>query len=617
MGQVAALKVKLEEYAMRFNRFDDDGSGDLDLSELSKMLKVMSIEKSQKELIEMVNKVDDDNSGTIRYREFVNLMLIQEGVLTEPIDDNAVPIRPRASTINPFVGKKQRGAVRKVKRGHIKLDTSFEPGKLSITIEKAQNLLACDFNGLSDPYVKVYLMPDPAKSTKHKTKVVKKSLNPEWNEKIVVPVTPEMVKENRRLHLTVWDWDRLTANDFMGALSMSLSDIINNTIPSSGWFKLLDEKQGALHAFPSNPGEIKKHSELMKRTITKVKTTSTSHGPLSINDFRLLKVLGRGSFGKVFLAEEIETKQKYAVKALKKNSVIGNDDVPATMTERRVLTLAGKPNFLTHMYAAFQSDSNLFFVMELVTGGDLMHHVIDQGQLPERAVKFYVAEVACGLWALHERGILYRDLKLDNVMIDGEGHVKLADFGLAKEGLEPGQTAHTFCGTPDYIAPEIIQYLPYGAGVDWWSLGVMMYEMLTGEPPFDGDSEDELFNSIITKRTRCPRYMKKETAVIISRFLTKNPLDRLTGKKEIMEHRYFSNIVWEDVQNRKLKPPFRPKENVTANFDPDFLKEKAAITPTDQADISKIDQRVFAGFSFAPGTVEEHSFHQGPVVTNV
>jgi len=333
---------------------------------------------------------------------------------------------------------------------------------------------------------------------------------------------------------------------------------------------------------------------------------------MCLDDYTLLRVLGRGSFGKVFLAEDKATKTQWAIKALKKWGVLQDDDVAATMTERRVLTLSGEPSFLTHMHAGFQSATNLFFVMELVTGGDLMHHVLEQGQLPEKATKFYIAETCCGLWALHERGILYRDLKLDNVMLDGEGHVKLADFGLAKEDLGPGQTTATFCGTPDYIAPEIIQYLPYGRSIDWWSLGVMMYEMLTGEPPFDGDSEDELFNSILTKKTKCPRYMKKESAMIINRFLAKNAADRLVAKEEIKAHRYFLGYNWDDVQGRRLKPPFRPRENVVANFDPDYLKEKACITPLDAADLAKIDQAAFNGFTFVPGTVEEHTFQCPP-----
>eukprot|EP00041_Stephanoeca_diplocostata_P023034 m.559261 g.559261 ORF g.559261 m.559261 type:complete len:288 (-) comp22204_c0_seq6:1988-2851(-) len=222
-----------------------------------------------------------------------------------------------------------------------------------------------------------------------------------------------------------------------------------------------------------------------------------------------------------------------------------------------------------------------------------------------------------GVLLRHERGILYRDLKLDNVMIDAEGHVKLADFGLAKEGLAPGGTTHTFCGTPDYIAPEIIQYLPYSIGIDFWSLGVMLYEMLTGEPPFDGESEEELFASILTKRIKCPRWLRADTALFIRGLLQRVPANRLganekTGKEEIKSHKYFAKIDWAQVENRKLKPPIVPKKGPAGcNFDPEFTKDKAVITPTEPRDLKKIDQKAFAGFTFVPGTVEEHVVHRG------
>ena len=319
---------------MRFNKFDDDGSGDLDLDELSKMLTAMGIEKTQAEVIGMVNLVDDDNTGTIRYREFVNLMLIQEGVLNEPIDDESAPVKSaRVSTFGGLLKKKVRGAVKKQKRGNIEVEIKFVPGNLTVKIVKARDLLACDLNGLSDPYVKAYLLPDLTKATKHKTKTIKKSLNPEWNEVFEFKLTNEMVKENRRLHLTVWDWDRLTANDFMGGMSLTLEQIMSGSVQTSGWFKLLDEQQGACHAFPSRPQDVAGHltsksGNMGSSTVTRVKS---SEKPMSLSDYTLLKVLGRGSFGKVFLAEDKATKKQWAIKALKKFSVFQDDDVAATM----------------------------------------------------------------------------------------------------------------------------------------------------------------------------------------------------------------------------------------------------------------------------------------------
>lgn len=183
----------------------------------------------------------------------------------------------------------------------------------------------------------------------------------------------------------------------------------------------------------------------------------------------------------------------------------------------------------------------------------------------ENRARFYAAEVTLALQFLHKNGVIYRDLKLDNILLDQEGHCKLADFGMCKEGILDGATTTTFCGTPDYIAPEILQELEYGASVDWWALGVLMYEMMAGQPPFEADNEDDLFESILHDDVLYPVWLTKEAVSILKGFMTKNPAKRLGcvtangGESAIRTHPFFQYMDWEALEGRKLKPPFRPK----------------------------------------------------------
>uniref|UniRef100_A0A8C7CVG7 Protein kinase C n=1 Tax=Oncorhynchus kisutch TaxID=8019 RepID=A0A8C7CVG7_ONCKI len=238
---------------------------------------------------------------------------------------------------------------------------------------------------------------------------------------------------------------------------------------------------------------------------------------INVDNFVFHKVLGKGSFGKVLLAELKGQGEWFAVKALKKDVVLMDDDVECTMVEKRVLALAWDNPFLTHLYSTFQSKEHLFFVMEYLNGGDLMFHIQEKGRFDLYRATFYSAEIICGLQFLHSKGIIYRDLKLDNVMLDHSGHVKIADFGMCKENVFGENQATTFCGTPDYIAPEILLGQKYSFSVDWWSFGVLLYEMLIGQSPFHGDDEDELFESIRTDTPHYPRWITKEAKDLMER----------------------------------------------------------------------------------------------------
>ena len=308
---------------------------------------------------------------------------------------------------------------------------------------------------------------------------------------------------------------------------------------------------------------------------------------IGLDHFNFLAVLGKGNFGKVMLAETKATKQLYAIKVLKKEFIIENDEVESTKSERDVFIIANRARhpFLLSLHACFQTETRVYFVMEYISGGDLMWH-IQRGQFGTKRAQFYAAEVCLALKYFHENGVVYRDLKLDNILLTTDGHIKIADYGLCKKDMYYGSSTSTFCGTPEFMAPEILLDKKYGRAVDWWAFGVLIYQMLLQQSPFRGEDEDEIYDAILADEPLYPIHMPRDSVSILQKLLTREPEQRLgsgpTDAQEIMSHAFFRSVDWDDIQNKRLPTPFTPQiKNATdtSNFDQEFTSVTPVLTP--------------------------------------
>ncbi|TNM90086.1 hypothetical protein fugu_004320 [Takifugu bimaculatus] len=328
---------------------------------------------------------------------------------------------------------------------------------------------------------------------------------------------------------------------------------------------------------------------------------------MQMDDYKYISVLGRGHFGKVLLAEFKKTGKLYAIKALKKKDIVTRDEVDSLMSEKRIFEMinASRHPFLVNLHGCFQTGDHVCFVMEYLPGGDLMIH-IHNSVFTEAQTRFYSACVVLGLEFLHLNKIIYRDLKLDNLLMDADGFVKITDFGLCKEGMGHGDRTSTFCGTPEFLAPEVLTDDDYTRAVDWWGMGVLIYEMLVGESPFPGEEEEEVFDSIVNDDVQYPECIPPGAVPIIQKLLKKNPLKRLgAGERdanEVKGDQFFEEIDWEALLTKRVKPPFLPsiKESVdVSNFDSEFTRLQPVLSPPPKPFILTAEQQeAFADFDF-------------------
>jgi len=322
----------------------------------------------------------------------------------------------------------------------------------------------------------------------------------------------------------------------------------------------------------------------------------------SPSQFELLRVLGQGSFGKVFLVRKNTGNDKdclYAMKVLKKATLKVRDRIRTKM-ERNILADVEHP-FIVRLHYAFQTEGKLYLILDFLRGGDLFTRLSKEVMFTEEDVKFYLAELAVALHHLHTLGIIYRDLKPENLLLDSDGHIAVTDFGLSKENLEDDK-AYSFCGTVEYMAPEVVNRKGHNYAADWWSFGVLMYEMLTGQLPFQGENRKETMNQILKAKLGMPEYLSPEAQSLLRALFKRNPINRLGSGpdqvEDIKQHPFFATINWDDLIQKKVDPPFKPTivPDETFHFDSTFTSK----TPKDSPGIppSATAHELFRGFSY-------------------
>jgi len=355
--------------------------------------------------------------------------------------------------------------------------------------------------------------------------------------------------------------------------------------------KLLDE------GLPMEKGDNEKDSGDVQNLLE----DEAKVGP---DDFDFLKVIGRGAFGKVMQVKYKTNDKIYAMKILRKKQIVAKNQIEHTKAERKILQALQHP-FLMTLRFAFQTDSKLYLVLDYYRGGELFFHLKKQKKFTEPQAMIYVAEVGLALGHLHSLDIIYRDLKPENILLHHTGHICLTDFGLSKDLGPASMKAHTFCGTPEYLAPEIVEKAGHGKAVDWWSLGILCYELCVGLPPFYHQNLHTMYLKIRTQSPKFPSSMSRECQHLIIQFLNRRPDKRLgsgpTDVEEVKKHPWFAGLNWVDLLAKKITPGYIPKvksEMDTSQFSTEFTKEIAKDTYVEPVKLT--EEEDFIDFTFKP-----------------
>ncbi|CAK7893867.1 serine/threonine-protein kinase Sch9p [[Candida] anglica] len=426
------------------------------------------------------------------------------------------------------------------------------------------------------------------------------SANPIWNHEAIFDV----VGSKSELDISVYD--AATDDSFLGQVRISPS----TSAKRAGESEWLDLKARVIGERVS--GSIRVEWEY---TLTDSKK---SYGP---DDFEVLRLLGKGTFGQVFQVKKKDTHRIYAMKVLSKKVIVKKKEIAHTIGERNILvrTSAAASSFIVGLKFSFQTPTDLYLVTDYMSGGELFWHLQKEGRFTEERAKFYIAELILALEHLHDNDIVYRDLKPENILLDANGHIALCDFGLSKANLNNDGTTNTFCGTTEYLAPEVLlDESGYTKMVDFWSLGVLIFEMCCGWSPFYADNTQQMYKNIAFGKVRFPKeVLSSEGRSFVKGLLNRNPKHRLgsvNDARELRAHPFFADIDWQLLKSKNIPPPFKPhltSETDTSNFDPEFTNESTSVLKRHielaSTPLSPGIQANFKGFTYVDdSTMEDH-----------
>ena len=425
----------------------------------------------------------------------------------------------------------------------------------------------------------------------------------------------DVVDSDMLVDVSVYD-HAITGDEFLGHVDFQAHGSESEG-PVRGWFPLKGHADTIAENAPT--GEIYVEALYQKSERKHV-------GP---EDFQILRLIGKGTFGQVYQVRKKDTKRIYAMKVLSKKVIVQKKEVAHTVGERNILvrTATSDSPFIVGLKFSFQTPSDLYLVTDYMSGGELFWHLQKDGRFDEHRAKFYIAELILAIQHLHKNDIVYRDLKPENILLDANGHIALCDFGLSKANLTKNDTTNTFCGTTEYLAPEVLlDESGYTKMVDFWSLGVLVFEMCCGWSPFYAEDTQQMYKNIAFGKVRFPREtLSVEGRNFVKGLLNRNPKHRLGATddaEELKKHAFFGDIDWNALSQKLITPPFKPQlksETDVSYFDPEFtnamntngsLNERAAALAKGFATSTPLSPSVqanFKGFTFVDESVLDNA----------